>query len=107
VLENYSKDGLESRYDSYYAISHFGKSLLKSVVETLQPKPVSLAVFKDIFATPALSASVGVFFSIGKPSLVMPSADLLKSSLHHLEQFYLRLADVSPLPSILSFAGKE
>src|SRR2546428_5666661 len=56
VLENYLKDGLESKYDSYYAISHFGKSLLKSVVETLQPKPVTLAVFKDIFVSSALSA---------------------------------------------------
>ena len=100
ILQNFSKDGLETQYDSFYAVTHFGESLINSLMEPLQP---ALTTITDAFTTllsPHLSVSVLISASYLRPSFVRTVIASQKVSPTFIEQLDARVKDVNPNKTI-------
>jgi DNA-binding transcriptional ArsR family regulator len=120
VVQNYSKDGLESKFESFYEISHFGESFVDSLLEPLQSKPLSVWVTGEVLLSPFVTAnlSAGLIFNNLKASI---SAGVLINNIRFpsfrpitgpqsfipvTDELQARVSDASMLRSILS-EGKE
>ncbi len=122
IVQNYSKDGVESKFDSFYEISHFGEAFLGSLLEPIQPKPVSVWTTSEISLYPGVRASlstgmfiervgagigisVGAFISNLRFQTFRPITGQ-QTFVPIINELYARLSDAGMNGSILS-AGKE
>jgi hypothetical protein len=109
IIQNYSKDGLESQYDSFYAVTHFGEMLISSLIEPLRPPQaqINFTIFNAL-VTPNISISLGLSISSFKPSYVRALMPSEKYNPINLERFYTQLKEASPYQTIyLSSAGGQ
>ena len=122
IVQNYSKDGVESKFDSFYEISHLGEAFLDSLVQPLQPKPVNFWATSDVALYPGIRASlsagmfidyavgaigigVGAFISNVRFQTFRPITGP-QTFVRIRDELSARLADAGMNGSILS-AGKE
>jgi DNA-binding transcriptional ArsR family regulator len=122
IVQNYSKDGVGSKFDSFYEISRFGEAFLDSLVEPMQPKPVSFWVTSDVSLYPGVRASLsagmflnpvaagigigfGAFISNARFQTFKPITGA-QTFVPIIDELYARLTDAGMNRSILS-AGKE